>query len=75
MTKKILAAVTAFAIATTAVVSSAEAKAKPVLPYNPTYCILFLPFLCMPPVATPVKHKVHKTVVRKAVTKKPAKKA
>ena len=48
MTKTILAGAAAFAIATGSVLSStATASAAP--SYNPTYCVLFLPFWCMPP--------------------------
>ena len=58
MTKTILAGAAAFAIATGSVVSStATASAAP--SYNPTYCVLFLPFLCMPPASTPAPHKHH----------------
>jgi hypothetical protein len=70
MTKKILAAITAFAIATgTLVGGAATAAAKPMLPYNPTYCVLFLPSLCVPPAPAKLGAVVHK-----AVAKKPAKK-
>ena len=73
MTKKILTAVTALAIAAGSMMTGAgTAEARPMLPYNPTYCILFLPFLCLPPQA-PVTHKrvVHHAAASKA---KPAKK-
>ena len=61
MTKKILAGVTALAIATAGIVGStatADAHHKAAMPaYNPTNCILFLPFLCGPPPPAPAKHK------------------
>ena len=58
MTKTILAGAAAFAIATGSIVSStATASAAP--SYNPTYCVLFLPFLCMPPASTAAPHKHH----------------
>ncbi len=59
MTKTILAGATALAIATGSIVSSAATAEAAVAPYNPTYCILFLPFLCMPPTPTPAKHVHH----------------
>jgi hypothetical protein len=71
MSKQILAAVAAISIAAASVVSgtgTAEAARMP--PYNPTYCVLFLPFLCMPPPAAH-KHLVHKVAMTRA---KPAKK-
>jgi hypothetical protein len=58
MTKKILAGVTALAIATASIVGStatADAHHKAMPAYNPTYCVLFLPFLCMPPAPAPHK--------------------
>ena len=72
MTKKVLAAVTALAIAAGSTMTGAgTAEAKPMMTYNPTYCILFLPFLCMPPQAA----VTHKPVVHKVAAKaKPAKK-
>ena len=61
MTKKILAGVTALAIATASIVGStatADAHHKAMPAYNPTYCVLFLPFFCMPQTpAAPAKHK------------------
>ena len=75
MTKKILAGVTALAVAAGTIVSGAgTADAKPALGYNPTYCVLFLPFLCLPPTATAApKHVVHKAAMTKVKSKaKPA---
>lgn len=57
MTKKILAAVAALAIATGSIVSSAATAEAAAMTYNPTYCVLFLPFLCFPPPPAPHKHK------------------
>lgn len=58
MTKKILAVATALAIATGSIVSSAATAEAAAMTYNPSYCILFLPFLCFPPAPAPHKHKV-----------------
>jgi hypothetical protein len=58
MTKTLLAGLAALAIATGSIVSAtATAEAAP--SYNPTYCVLFLPFLCIPPASTPAPHKHH----------------
>jgi hypothetical protein len=57
MTRKIVVAAAAIAIATGSIVSTAEAHVAKTMSYNPTYCILFLPFLCMPPSSsTPHQH-------------------
>ncbi len=61
--KKILAAAAAFAIATGSVVTGAgahEHHAMKAPGYNPTYCILFLPFLCFPPETPKAQHHSHK---------------
>ena len=69
MTKKILAGVTALAIATAGIVGStatADAHKAAMPAYNPTECILFLPFLCSTP--TPAPHKAapkHKAKMKK----------
>ncbi len=68
MHKKILAAVAALAIGTGSVVSTtATAEAHTVLAYNPTYCVLFLPFLCLP--SPPVPHKHHKAAPKHVAAK------
>ncbi len=76
MTKKILAAVAALAIATGSIVSSAATAEAAAMAYNPTYCVLFLPFLCIPPPPAPHKHKAaakHKAA--KPMAAKPKSKA
>ena len=76
MTKKILAAVAALAIATGSIVSSAATSEAAAMTYNPTYCVLFLPFLCFPPPPAPHKHKAaakHKAA--KPMAAKPKSKA
>jgi len=60
MTKKILAGVIALGIATASIVGStatADAHHKAMPAYNPTYCVLFLPFFCIPPAPAPAPHK------------------
>jgi hypothetical protein len=57
MTKKILTALATLAIASGSIVSSSATTEAVAMIYNPTYCILFLPFLCFPP--TPHRHGYH----------------
>jgi hypothetical protein len=64
MTKKIMAAAAAIAITAGSIVSTAataEAHAVNTMSYNPTYCVLFLPFLCLPhPTVAAPHHHHHK---------------
>jgi hypothetical protein len=73
MTKKILAAVAALAIATGSIVSSAATAEAAAMTYNPSYCVLFLPFLCFPPPPAPHKHKAAHKHYAKPMMAKPMK--
>jgi hypothetical protein len=56
MIKRIMVAAAAFAIVTGSIVTT-TATAEAAMMYNPTNCLLFLPFLCGP--QPPPPHPAH----------------